>query len=133
MAVPKLKNVDKTGIFGWVDSITKWVAIKLNSDGSLVIDSKESTDIEGGGTVSVGTTAVEVTFTGVTQTIIITSDKNNTGLIFIGESNVTNLGANAMTFIQAGDSIELEYNDSDNAVYVVSDTASQTIYKGALL
>lgn len=99
----------------------------------VLADQKESVDLEGGGKVSVGTTAVEVTFTGTTQSIIITADKNNTGLLFIGESNVASDGSNAMTFLERGDSLELDYNDSSNAVYVVSDTASQNFYKGAVL
>ena len=90
-------------------------------------------DIEGGGKVSVGTSAVEVTFTGAPHSIIIRADRNNTGLLFIGESNVTNTGANSLTYLEAGDSLTIDYDDADNAVYVVSDTASQNFYKGALL
>ena len=90
-------------------------------------------DIEGGGKVSVGTSAVEVTFTGATKAIIITADQDNDGILYVGESNVTNAGANAMTYLEAGDSITIDYEDSSNAVYVVSDTASQNFWKGALL
>lgn len=90
-------------------------------------------DVEGGGKVSVGTTAVEVTFTGTTTSMIITADKDNTGLLFIGKSDVTNLGANAMTFLEAGDSYEIDYDDGTNAIYVVSDLASQNFWKGAAL
>ena len=107
--------------------------IAVNSDGSLISDSKESTDLEGGGKVSVGTTAVEVTFTGTTQSIIITADKDNTGVLYIGKSDVTNAGANAIVYLEAGDWIELDYNDVTNGIYVVSDTASQYFWKGALL
>ena len=90
-------------------------------------------DIEGGGKVSVGTSAVEVTFTGATKAIIITADQDNDGILYVGESNVDNAGANAMTYLEAGDSITIDYEDSSNAVYVVSDTASQNFWKGALL
>lgn len=108
-------------------------------DVNSIIDSFSSTanpirsDIEGGGKVSVGTTAVEVTFTGTTTSIEITADKENTGLLFYGKSDVTNLGANSMGFLEAGDSIEIDYNDSTNAIYVVSDTASQNFWRGAVL
>lgn len=91
-------------------------------------------DMEGGGKIAVGTTAVEVVFAGTpTHSIIITADLLNTGVLYIGESNVTNAGANAMTFLEAGESLTMDYNDVDNAVYVVSDTVSQNFWKGALL
>ena len=91
-------------------------------------------DMEGGGWVDVGLTAIEATFTGTpTHHIIITAAEDNTGILYIGKSNVTNAGANALTFITAGNSFSLPYDDADNAVYVVSDTADQRFMKGALL
>jgi len=114
---------------------TKSGTVSVNfSPNSPTVDLFLATDLESGtGKIAVGTTAVEVDFTGQTRTIIITADKNNTGILFIGESTVDNTGANAMTFIERGDSVELDYEDSSNAVYVVSDTASQGFYKGALI
>lgn len=109
------------------------VTIDNPADNPVIIDNKESTDLEGGGIVSVGTTAVEVTFTGVTQAITIQAHPDNTGILYVGKSDVTNLGANALVLLDAGDSIELEYNDASNAVYVVSDTAAQQFIKGAVL
>lgn len=88
-------------------------------------------DIEGGGIVSVGTTALEVTFTGTTKHIMITAHPNNTGNLFIGKSNVTNSGANSVAILGAGDIYEDAYDDVDNALYVVSDTANQNFIKGA--
>jgi len=94
---------------------------------------QRSTDLDGGGKVSVGTTAVEITFTGTPESIIISADIDNTGTLYVGKSDVTNLGANAITFLNAGDAITLEYDDTTNALYIVSDTASQNFWKGALL
>ena len=133
MAAPRSDDEKRVVIYAWDDTQDDFVAVGVTSGGSLIVDSKESTDIEGGGKVSVGTTAVEVTFTGTTQSIIITADKDNTGVLYVGESTVDNAGANAMTFLEASDSIEIDYNDLTNAVYVVSDTASQNFWKGALL
>ena len=99
----------------------------------VLADAKEYLDMEGGGLVTVGTTAVEVTFTGVTQAITIQAHPDNTGILYVGKSDVTNLGANAITLLDAGDSIELSYNDATNGLYVVSDTAGQQFIKGALL
>ena len=93
-----------------------------------------STDLEGRGKISVGTTAVELDFTGTpTKAIKISAATDNTGILYIGKSDVDSTGANAIDFLENGDSIEIDYNDADNAVYVVSDTASQNYFSGALL
>lgn len=94
---------------------------------------QRSTDLYGGGKISVGTTPVEVTLTGTTESIILRADKDNTGLIFVGKSTVDSSGNNAVTFLKAGDAIIIDYNDATNAIYVVSDTASQYFWKGAAL
>lgn len=90
-------------------------------------------NMEGGGKISVGTSTVEVTFTGTTHTIIITADIDNTGKLFIGKSNVTSDGTNALKPLERGDSVTIDYDDVDNALYVVSDTASQNFWAGATL
>jgi cell fate (sporulation/competence/biofilm development) regulator YlbF (YheA/YmcA/DUF963 family) len=94
---------------------------------------QRSTDMDGGGKVSVGTTAVEVTFAGTPESIIISADPANTGTLYVGKSTVTNAGANALCFLQSGESITIEYSDITNAVFVVSNTASQHFWKGCLL
>lgn len=92
------------------------------------------TDLEGGGKISVGTAAVEVTFSGTpTKAILITADRDNTGILYVGKSNVTTAGVNAFTFLEVGDSIEIDYEDSANAIYVVASEASQNFWKGAIL
>lgn len=90
-------------------------------------------DLEGGGKIAVGTTAVEVTFSGNTKKINIQSDPNNTGILYIGKSDVTNTGVNAFCFLKTGEGILLDYDNGENPLYVVSDTASQNFWKGALL
>lgn len=108
------------------------VALKVNSDGSLVIDNKEATDLEGKGIVSVGTTAVELSFTGTPQTIIIEAANTNTGTLYIGKSTVTNAGANAICSLVAGQSVEIDYDDTINAIYVVASVAGQYFIAGCL-
>lgn len=90
-------------------------------------------DIEANGYVTIGITAVELTYIGITNTIILTSKITNTGTIWIGKSNVTNTGANSLISIEAGESISMRYDDVDNALYAVSDVASQRLLKGAVL
>lgn len=92
-----------------------------------------STNMEGGGKLSVGTTAVEVTITGTPKVILLTADSANTGELYVGKSNVTSLGANAITFLLPGESVELQYDDTTNAVYIVASVAAQNFYKGALI
>lgn len=90
-------------------------------------------DIEGQGQQTIGTSPIPLVFSGVTQSIIITADINNTGLLFIGKSNVNSSGANAITYLEAGDVLALDYDDSENALYVVADTASQNYWLGCTL
>ena len=104
----------------------------VNSDGSIVMDEKETTNFEGG-PVTVGTTAVEVTFASKTQSIGIQSDHDNSGTIWLGGSTVDNTGANAVRRLEAGESYEMDLNDASAPLYAVSDTASQKIFKIALI
>ena len=90
----------------------------------------EPTQYEGG-EVTVGTSAVEVTFTGQTKSILIQADHSNTGNVWIGKSNVTS-SANRMARLMAGESVTLTLNDASNPIYAISDTASQKIYKLAI-
>lgn len=92
-----------------------------------------SKDIEGGGKVSVGTTAVEIMFTGIPQCIIITADKDNSGTLYVGKSNVDLSGNNAIAPLERGDSLSIDYDDTTNAYYIVASIASQNFWKGALL
>lgn len=92
-----------------------------------------SDDIEGLGLAVVGTTAVELAFTGSTKTIYISSVTGNTGQIFIGKSDVDNAGANAIYVLNVNEKVEIPYNDGTNAMYVVSDTAGQSYIAGAIL
>lgn len=99
-----------------------------------ISDQQVATDMEGGGKISVGTSAVEVTFTGTpTESIIITADMDNTGILYVGKSNVATDGSNAFVPLFPNESAIIDYNDSSNAVYVVGSAASQNFWKGALL
>ena len=122
----------KSHLYGY-DGIGFTIPITANSDGSLIVNPAETTNMEGNGKVAVGTTAVSIAFTGVTQSIIISADTANTGQLYIGKSNVTNAGANAIVFLEAGESVTLDYNDATNGVYVISDTATQNFWAGATL
>lgn len=95
--------------------------------------SLSSSDLEGKGKVSVGTTAVEITFTGESSSIIISADSDNTGKLYIGKSNVTSDGSNAVTFLEAGESVTLDYNDVTNALYVVASAVSQNFWAGTII
>ena len=94
---------------------------------------QRSTNMIGNGKIIVGTIAVEVAFTGTIESIVISADFDNTGILYVGKSIVTNLGANAIVALQPGDSITMDYDDSTNAIYVVASVAGQYFYAGALL
>jgi len=105
----------------------------INDTGTQVNPLSISNNLEGKGKVAVGTTAVEITFTGTPQSIIISADTSNSGTLYIGKSDVTSLGANAIAFLEAGESVEIDYDDTSNALYVVASEASQNYWAGALI
>lgn len=105
--------------------------VKITMDGEEM-STASATDFEGS-PVTVGTTAVEITFSGTTKAIFIQLDHDSTGTLWIGKSNVTNAGANAVVRLEAGEAITVELEDSSNAIYAISDTASQTVHKLALI
>ena len=97
-----------------------------------VLDMSVPTDMDGGGIVVVGVTAVAVTFTGVTKAIIISADIANTGTLYVGKASVTSAGLNAFAYLEAGETLTIEYDDTTNAIYVVASIAAQNFWKGAL-
>jgi len=123
----RTKNV---AIFGWTG--TTMAQLKVNADGELVVNVEAPATGYNGGPVTVGTTAVELTFTGSTKSVMIQSDPDNTGKIWVGGSNITNAGANAMAQLEPGDAISVDLDDTSAALYAISDTASQNVFKLAL-
>jgi len=92
---------------------------------------KSSTGINGGA-VTVGTTQVEMTFTGTTKSIMIQSKVANTGNIWVGLTGVTNTGGSALAQLSPGQSVSMDLDDASVAIFAISDTATQTVYKSAL-
>jgi len=91
-----------------------------------------SIDLQGNGKTAVGTTAVEIAFTGVTESIIISADIDNAGTLYIGKSNVTTAGANAIAFLEAGETITMDYDDTTNSLYVIASQVTQNFWAGCL-
>jgi len=121
-------------LIGFEPTASEAHRVRVNSSGQLVMGEASGTadDFEGG-PVTVGTTAVEITFTGTPNSIQIQSDPDNTGKIWIGKSNITNSGGNAMAELSPGQALTVELNDTSNAIYAISDTASQNVFKLALV
>jgi hypothetical protein len=92
-----------------------------------------STDVEGNGSSTVGTTAVVIAFTGTTKTILISAGDTNLGRIYIGKSDVASDGSNSITFLGAGESFEITYDDVTNPIYVVGSIADQEYVTGTAL
>jgi len=142
--VPTLIAVDSaTGLIPTpleVDSSSGELLVKPSLPSGAATEDKQDdiitklttpTGIEGS-PVTVGTTAVELTFTGTTRVISIKADSGNTGKIWFGPASVDNSGNNAYGELTADSAVEIELNDVSAALYVVSDTASQKVYKAAL-
>lgn len=98
-------------------------AVAVNDVGSIGIN---------GAPVTVGTSAVEMTFTSRTKSMFIQADHDNTGTIWVGPSTVDNAGANAFARLEAGEYINIDFDDTTIAIYAVSNAASQKVYKNAL-
>ena len=104
----------------------------LVTGGTTIVDIAEVTAFNGG-TVAIGTAPVELTFTGKTQSIMVTSDFANGTIVYIGGSTVAQTGANALTYLQPDQSVTLDLNDGTAALYAVGGTTGQKVYKVALI
>lgn len=106
----------------------------MSDTDKLQIFYEENADkLEGGGKISVGLTAVEMTFTKRTKSIILTADASNTGTIYVGGSTVASDGSNAIIPLAAGDSVTIDFDDNEYAIYAVASVASQYVWKGAIV
>ncbi len=92
-----------------------------------------STNLEGVGDLAVGTSEVEIAISGTPKEIRIRADQDNTGEIFIGKTGVLSNGTNDFVRLDSGDEVTIDYDDTTNALYAISDTAAQSINIGALL
>ncbi len=124
-----LENLDEQQINPATEDKQDDIVTAINAVSGL----QRATNLEGGGQIAVGTTAVEVSFSGTPESIIIQSDTSNTALLYIGKSDVVSDGSNAICFLVAGQTLTMQYDDTSNAVYVVAAAVSQNFWKGALL
>lgn len=90
-------------------------------------------DLEGVGDVTIGTSEVEIAITGTPKSIRIQADVDNTGTIYIGKTGVLSDGTNDFIRLSAEDEVAIDYDDTTNALYAISDVAAQTINVGALI
>jgi len=111
--------------------VTEGAAHSFITGGTVSTDAVEVTAFNGG-SVAVGTAAVELTFTGVTQGIMITADHSNGTMVYIGGSTVAQDGSAALTSLWPGESVSMDLNDATAAVYAVGGTTNLKIYKASL-
>jgi hypothetical protein len=121
---------DETDINVTSSALPTGAATEAKQD-SIITQLTDSTMIRGAD-VTVGTTPVEVTFTGTTRSISIKAASTNTGVIYVGTSTVLSDGTNAVAELTADSAVSFDYNDGDLAVYVVASIAGQRIFKMAL-
>ena len=100
--------------------------------GTVVTNETEVTDFNGG-TVAVGTAPVELTFTGTTQSIMVTADHANGTMVYLGGSVVAQSGSAAIVSLYPGESCTMDLNDGTASLWAVGGTSSQKIYKVALI
>ena len=51
---------------------------------------------------------------GTPKSIMIQSDPDNSGIVWVGKLNIDNAGTNAMAQLSAGDSIEMDLDDTSD-------------------
>ena len=107
------------------------VRVVATAAGAITFDQVETTGFNGG-TVAVGTAPIELTFTGVTQGVMITADHANGTMVYIGGSAVSQTGSAAITSLWPGESLSMDLNDASSPIYAVGGTAGQKIYKAGL-
>lgn len=95
------------------------------SDISAKLD--PATDIETQDLITVGLTAVEITFTNDAGQVILCARDTNIGNIFIGKSDVANNGNKAFAVLAPGQTRAFPYDKSVNALYAVSSTFNQKL------
>ena len=103
-----------------------------DSSGKAYVSDKPI-DLEGLGDITVGTSEVELDFSGATEEIRIQADSGNSGTIYIGKTGVLSDGTNDFVRLSAGDEITFGYNDISNAIYLISDVAAQAVNASALI
>lgn len=125
-----VKSTDEAVRFKFDNEIDKDAARGVLDD---AISISRNTDMEGLGVVAVGTTTVELRFAGDTKCIIVTAHPTNGAYIYVGKSDVTSDGANAIAILRAGESMTFDYDDFTNIAYVVGNSIGQSVIAGALL
>ena len=85
------------------------------------------------GNSTIGVTATPLGLNKETESIIIQSAEANTGVVYIGDSTVANDGTSHIAYISAGDVCTMDYTSSASQLYIISDTAAQTVSVGATL
>jgi len=86
-----------------------------------------ATDIETQDLITVGPTAVEITFTNDAGQVILCAGDANSGNIFIGKSDVANNGNKAFAVLAPGQTRAFPYDKSVNALYAISNTFNQKL------
>ena len=84
-------------------------------------------DIETQDLITVGPTAVEITFTNDAGQVILCAGDANSGNIFIGKSDVANNGNKAFAVLAPGQTRAFPYDKSVNALYAISSTYNQKL------
>jgi len=105
----------------------------ITASNPLPFTSESTTDLIGMGNIVIGVTEVEIAITGTTSSIRVRADTTNTGNIFIGKTGVLADGTNDFVRLESGDEVIIDYNDTTNALFAISDAAAQKINVGALL
>ena len=92
-----------------------------------------SNDVNQNGNLTVGTSEVAIPITG-SSAVLLRSDPDNTGRIYIGKTGVANDGSAHLLYLDPGDDAPaFFYDNSTNPLYAIATIAGQTLSVGALI
>jgi hypothetical protein len=105
-------------------------AIALAADGSLISLEVEAT-FDHGAKSSISTSAVQITASSIpaVRGVLVKAANGNTGIIYVGNSDVTNGSVDATDGFElgAGESVLVKVNNA-NLVYVIGSAAGQKVF-----
>ena len=131
-SIKQLPNDHDVNVSNMIPPVETGLATESKQD-EIITELQSTKNIEGVGDLTVGLTEVEIIIAGETTSIRIRADNENTGIIYIGKIGVLSDGSNDFIRLESGDEVIIDYDDSTNPLYSISDIAAQKINIGALL
>jgi len=102
----------------------------VDSSGNQVTDFGGNTATGSEGTdFLIGITAVQITPSGTTQSVLLQNDHDNLGTVWVGGSDVKSNGTGGRVRLEPGEGVSIDLDINSSALYVVANQTDQRVYK----